>query len=255
MHLKHLQKTLFASAFILLMLLTFSCGSNKMVAENTQLKKRVLDLEHRIYELTESPDHLLEGVLQDVNLLMILPTEENLNLGLDLIIGFESSYPQNKNLHRLEKKKNEINQILTSGSALHYGSPAVRNSSNSKDDAQSSNTMLQFSVEISKKDLGFVNVVLKVQNMSNESIANLWLKATMIDSKGQSYGITQDFFFNRLKPYDYSTETLSWEYVRVDEIAGIQLSQIRFSQNRKSRLLKEDECSTGQGNVKIFLDF
>ena len=37
-----------------------SCSGGKMAVENKALMVRVTELEHRIYELTESPDHMGE---------------------------------------------------------------------------------------------------------------------------------------------------------------------------------------------------
>ncbi len=91
--------------------------------------------------------------------------------------------------------------------------------------------------------------------MSPNTIANLWLKGIALDVNGKTYGMTQDFFFNRLEAYDVKEEVLSWEYVQADQVKGIRLSQIRLSQNRNNRLLTQEECLIGDGNVKIFLDF
>ena len=55
-------------------------------------------------------------------------------------------------------------------------------------------------------------------------------------------------------PYDYKLESLSWEYVKIEEIEGIRMSEVRHSVNRQTLLLKNEQCTIGQSNVKIFLE-
>lgn len=232
-----------------------SCGGSKMAAENKVLVVRVTELEHRIYELTDSPDYVGETILKDADMLMSIPYKENLDLASEILAAFVKAYPNNNHTYKMEQKLQQINDMYGKTDGLVSGVyiPSKFKKDNSKIDDTS--PKVQVSVQIIEKKLGFVNVELKVQNISDQTLANIWIKATMLNSEGESYGITQDFFFNRLSPYDYKTEVLSWEYVKVDKIAGITLSQLRYSHNRHTRLLKEEECKIGQGNVKIFLEF
>jgi len=237
--------------FFILAFFISSCGGGKYATENRLLKEKVADLELRIYELTESPTHLLDEVLEDVQLLMSVPSEANLNLALDLISGYASSYPTSESLYRLNSKKIEINILLANGG---YANSKIGSLEKSKKD-NLPKVKLKFSVTLIERSTGFVNIELRVQNLSPNIIANLWLKGIALDANGKSYGMTQDFFFNRLEAYDVKEEVLSWEYVQADQVKGIRLSQIRLSQNRNNRLLTQEECLVGDGNVKIFLDF
>lgn len=249
---KLLLNTRLGFLIVLFSMLMYSCGGGKLAVENQQLKNKVLELEHRIYELTESPNHLLEEVIQDVNLLITVGRADDLSLALDLINGFKTIYPKNEYLYKLARKEKEIDRLLKIGAASS-SNKVKQNTSLNTADKTSVNQKLQVSIQIHEKKSGFVNVEMKVQNLSRDPIANLWIKATMLNKEGDSYGITQDYFFNRLSPFEYKTEALNWEYIKEDEVYGIQLSQIRYSENRKSRLLEEGACIIGQGNVKIFL--
>ncbi|WP_216663630.1 hypothetical protein [Lentimicrobium sp. L6] len=232
-----------------------SCGGGKMAAENKALMTRVTELEHRIYELTESPDHIGESVLKDAEMLMNIPYKENLDLASDMLTTFLKTYPNNIHGYKMELKLQQINDMYDKTEGLVSGIYVPDSFKKDKNKVDDSTPKIQVSVQIVEKSLGFVNVEMKVQNISDQALANIWIKATMVNSQGESYGITQDFFFNRLSPYDYKTEVLSWEYVKADHIAGITLSQLRYSLNRQTRLLKKEECKIGQGNVKIFLEF
>ncbi|NPD83900.1 hypothetical protein HNS38_03970 [Lentimicrobium sp. L6] len=216
---------------------------------------RVTELEHRIYELTESPDHIGESVLKDAEMLMNIPYKENLDLASDMLTTFLKTYPNNIHGYKMELKLQQINDMYDKTEGLVSGIYVPDSFKKDKNKVDDSTPKIQVSVQIVEKSLGFVNVEMKVQNISDQALANIWIKATMVNSQGESYGITQDFFFNRLSPYDYKTEVLSWEYVKADHIAGITLSQLRYSLNRQTRLLKKEECKIGQGNVKIFLEF
>lgn len=238
--------------FIVLFLILQSCGSNKLATENKQLKMRIADLEHRIYELTESPDQLGEDLIQDVNLLMTIPSRDNLELAQSMIATFRTTYPDNKNIHRLEKKGIEIERLLKTQSK---GNSSVSGVAESTKSDGPSDLKVQFSVQVTERRSGFINVELSAQNLSHITLSNVWIKATLVDASGSSYGLTQDFFFNRLNPYEIESETLSWEYVQFDKIGGIVLKQMRYSKNRQTKMLKEHECIIGQGNVKIFLEF
>lgn len=240
---------------IIILLGLGSCGGVKMAAENAALMNRVTELEHRIYELTESPDHIGEAILTDADMLMSIPYKENLDLASEMLSAFAKNYPNNIHTYKMEQKLQQIKDMYDKTDGLVSGVyvPSKFKKDNTKVDDTS--PKVQVSVQIIEKELGFVNVEMKVQNISDETLANIWIKASMVNSEGESYGITQDFFFNRLSPYDYKTEVLSWEYVKVDDIAGITLSQLRYSHNRHPRLLKKEECKVGQGNVKIFLEF
>ncbi|WP_216664182.1 hypothetical protein [Lentimicrobium sp. S6] len=232
-----------------------SCGGGKMAAENKALMTRVTELEHRIYELTESPDHIGESVLKDAEMLMNIPYKENLDLASDMLTTFLKTYPNNIHGYKMELKLQQINDMYDKTEGLVSGIYVPDSFKKDKNKVDDSTPKIQVSVQIVETSLGFVNVEMKVQNISDQALANIWIKATMVNSQGESYGITQDFFFNRLSPYDYKTEVLSWEYVKADHIAGITLSQLRYSLNRQTRLLKKEECKIGQGNVKIFLEF
>ncbi|NPD47007.1 hypothetical protein HNS40_15635 [Lentimicrobium sp. S6] len=216
---------------------------------------RVTELEHRIYELTESPDHIGESVLKDAEMLMNIPYKENLDLASDMLTTFLKTYPNNIHGYKMELKLQQINDMYDKTEGLVSGIYVPDSFKKDKNKVDDSTPKIQVSVQIVETSLGFVNVEMKVQNISDQALANIWIKATMVNSQGESYGITQDFFFNRLSPYDYKTEVLSWEYVKADHIAGITLSQLRYSLNRQTRLLKKEECKIGQGNVKIFLEF
>lgn len=231
-----------------------SCGGGRLASENRLLKNRVAELELRIYELTDSPNHLLHEVEQDVKLLMSIPSIENLNLALELIDSFSSKYKSNNEIYKLNSLKFDISKMLSSGEYIN-GKYSKKRQSNKGDTKDLTALKIEFSVEITEKKSGFVNVELQVRNMSGSAIANLWLKAITTDKNGESYGITQDFFFNRLGAYETKKEILSWEYVQKDEIEGILLSQIRLSQKRNNRLLLKEECIIGEGNVKISLGF
>jgi len=239
-------------ALTILVVILSSCGNSKLLTENRQLKSRIIDLEQRIYELTDSPEHLSDELLHDVNLLMTVPSRENLELALDLINGFKQTYKEEKYYKKLDKKAKEIQEFLSPSNQDSFN--GNRRQTNYQQDI-ASDVHLQFSVEISKRSLGFVNVKIIVQNMSKSNVSNLWLRVSLIGVNGETYGITQDFFFNRLAPYEEQDETLTWEYVKIEQIGGVRVSQMRFSQNRQNRLLREGECSIGKGNVKIFLDF
>lgn len=241
------------AVFILLFL--SSCGANKMAAENKALMIRVTELEHRIYELTESPDQLGESILKDADMLMTIPYKENLDLASEMMSTFLQNYPNNVHSYSMEQKIQQINDMYGKTDGLVSGMYVPDHFKKDKSQVDESSPKVQVSVQIIEKEHRFVNVEMKVQNISDQTLANIWIKATMVNSEGESYGITQDFFFNRLSPYDYKTESLSWEYVKLDQIAGISLSQLRYSHNRHTRLLKEQECKIGQGNVKIFLEF
>ena len=232
-----------------------SCGGGKMAAENKALMIRVTELEHRIYELTDSPDHIGESILKDAEMLMSIPYKENLDLASDMLTTFLKTYPNNIHGYKMERKLQEINEMYDNTEGLVSGIDVPDHLKRNKRKVDDTTPKVQVSVQIVEKKLGFVNVEMKVQNISDQTLANIWIKATMVNAAGESYGITQDFFFNRLSPYDYKTEVLSWEYVKADHIAGISLSQLRYSHNRQTRLLKEEECKIGQGNVKIFLEF
>lgn len=220
------------------------------------LKNKVANLEHRIYELTDSPDQLAKDLIQDVHLLMTVPYMDNLELGLDMIHTFQKSYPNSQYNSDLKDLEKEINDLLRKNSQLpiqNYSNTQARPYKNNK--LVDQEIKVQFNVQISEKKSGFLNVELSVQNLSSSSVSNVWLKATLIDKSGSSYGITQDFFFNRLNPYELNTESLSWEYVQMDNVEGIVLKEMRYSKDRNSRMLQEHECVLGQGNVKIFLEF
>lgn len=240
---------------VILLVVLDSCSGGKMAAENKALMMRVTELEHRIYELTESPDHIGESILLDVDMLMNIPYKENLDLASEKLTSFLKTYPNNIHNYKMEQKLQQINELYDNTEGLVSGVYVPDHFKKNKSKVDDTTPKVQVSVQIIEKKLGFVNVEMKVQNISDETLANIWIKATMVNSEGESYGITQDFFFNRLSPYDYKTESLSWEYVKVDQIAGITLSQLRYSHNRHTRLLKEQECKIGQGNVKIFLEF
>jgi len=233
---------------LLLFFLFQSCGVKKLTNENQQLKLRIAELELRIYQLTESPDHLAEELMQDVGLLLSIPSSENLELATALLQTFKDTYPQNKNLSEIEKKENEIQRLATSDSYLSR----IKTTAEANEEE---NLKIQFSFQVSERKSGFLSVGLSAQNLSSYAVSNVWVKATLIDKKGESYGITQDFFFNRLKPFELMTETLSWEYVQLEEVEGIALKQIRYSKNRQVQLLKKQECLVNSGNVKIFLEF
>lgn len=242
-------------SIVFLVLLLSSCASTKLSNENRKLKSRIIDLEQRIYELTDSPEHLSDETMQDVNLLMTIPSRENLELAMALINGFKQSYPKMEYYRNLDAKAQEIHTLLSPENQsqlqrAHFGIQDQRNG-----EAEAGEVHLQFNVEVSKRSQGFVNVKLMIQNMSKTNISNLWLKASLTGLHGETYGITQDFFFNRIAPYEQQEETLSWEYVKLDQIVGAHISQMRYNQNRQNKKLKKEECSVGQGNVKIFLDF
>lgn len=233
----------------------YSCGGSKLVSENKLLKSRIAELEHHIYDITESPTHLAMELNQDVDLLMTIPYEDNLELALAMINTFTVTYPSNDMIPELNRKKEEIENILNSGNSSLQ--KKIEQSGVSKNTTLNSGEKpkLQISVHIQLNKAGFVNVELSVQNISNIVLTNLWLKATLKDKKGGAYGITQDFFFNRIEPFESKAETLGWEYVQYNQIDGIVLKQLRYSQNRQTKMLSEEECMIGQGNVKIFLEF
>jgi hypothetical protein len=232
-----------------------ACGSGKLATENKQLKTRVADLEYQIYEITESPDQLARDILQDVELLMTIPYRDNLELAITMIQTYKATYPKNKYISELSDKEKELQSILDTAFNQDFIGFDKNASSNQNTEQATSDNKIQFSVQVNERTNGFVNVQLSAQNLNNKSLTNVWLKATLVDKNGGSYGITQDFFFNRLNPYDLKTETLSWEYVQHDEISGIVLKQLRYSENRQTKMLEEHECIVGQGNVKIFLEF
>ncbi len=242
------------TVFILLFALG-SCGGGKMAAENKALMNRVTELEHRIYELTESPDQIGEGILNDADMLMSIPYKENLDLASGMLSSFVKNYPNNIHSYSMEQKIQQINDMYDKTDGLVSGIYVPAKFKKDQTKVDDTSPKVQVSIQIIEKEHRFVNVEMKVQNISDQTLANIWIKARMINAEGESYGITQDFFFNRLSPYDYKTETLSWEYVKIEQIAGITLSQLRYSHNRHTRLLKKEECKIGQGNVKIFLEF
>jgi len=229
-----------------------SCGGAHLTSENKQLKSRIVDLELRVYELTDSPDQLAKELLQDVNLLMTIPYEDNLDLALAMIETYKNSYPKNSYIPQLNEKETEIKSILSGEQKISHQSWANNGSKNMQSDDQE--IKLQFSVQVSERNSGFTNVVISVQNLSEQAISNIWFKVSLLDQNGNIYGLPQDYFFNRLRPYENKSEELSWEYVKTDNISGIMLKQIRYSNNRQTKLLKKQEGIIGQGNVKIFLE-
>lgn len=237
--------------FLALVFILQSCGTNKLVTENKNLKLRIAELENRIYELTDSPDQLAEDLIEDVDLLMTIPYSDNLEYAQSLIQSFKSSYPKNKYIPELIEKERKIKDILDS--SIHQKSKFGR--SEDKNVSQTSDLKVQFSVHVSERNLGFTNVQLSIQNLSNIPLNNIWIKGTLVDKNGESYGITQDFFFNRLNSYEHDNETLTWEYVQLENIKGIMLQQMRYSSNRQIKMFTKDECIIDQGNVKIFLEF
>lgn len=227
-----------------------SCSNTYLVSENRQLKSRIAELDHRIYELSESPNKLAQDLIHDLNLLISVPYHENLVLALDLLDTFQKNYPNSKYKTELNNKRQEIVKLQA-----RVSKDNAQNKSSSKfNHDQSDNAKLQISAQLGKRRHGFINMELKVQNLSNLSLNNIWVKASLIDSNGQPYGITQDFFFGYLGPYDYKLESLSWEYVRIEEIKGIRMSEIKHTLNRQTTLLKNEQCRLGQSNVKIFLE-
>jgi hypothetical protein len=215
---------------------------------------RIAELEHRVYDLTESPDQLAKDLLQDVDLLMTIPYQDNLEMALSMIETYKKSFPKNDYNSELDQKKQEITEILN----LNRNSRAVSSTNIYREEPpqnSSEDLKVEFSVSVSERSSGFIDVKLSIQNKSDVAITNVWLKATLKDTKNQNYGITQDFFFNRIDPYEYKSEALGWEYVKLNKIEGIVLKEIRYSKNRKTQFLKESECVVGQGNVKIFLEF
>lgn len=243
------------SIFFFLVFILFSCSSSKIAQENQQLRSKIMDLEHRVYELSDSPNHLLEEVLHDANLLMTIPSEENLNLALDLIQTYKSNFPKNENLYKLEQKKDEINNLFASLNSTSFGAEKNKKIFSNDKDVNETSPKLLISAQITEKKSGFITVQVRIQNLTKDNITNLWLKATLYDKNDDSYGITQDFFFNQLRPFDQETESLSWEYVRMEHIKSIHFSQMRYSDRRQNTPIKQGECSIGQGNVKIFIDY
>jgi len=235
--------------FIGIILVFVSCGKSQLITENTALKNRIADLEYRIYEISESPDFVINTVLQDVDLLMQNPSIANSNLALALIADFAASYPEIYTGSILKKKRSEINQLLKSISTESSTNDNESYLLNSVDKM----VKLQIFVKVIEGGFGFVNVEMKVVNMGDRDVKNLWIKANAVSADGKIFGISQDFFFNSIPAYNERLETLSWEYLKTSDVKGLSLSQLRISENRDIRLLKREECFIGDGNVKIFL--
>jgi len=231
----------------MLFVLFQSCGSSKMAAENKQLKTRIAELEMRIYELSDSPDHLADELLQDVDLLLTIPSRDNLELAQAMIHTFQDTYPNNRYISELVVKENQINQLLNSKDLLDKEERIAKIN-------EAQNVKIQFSIQVSKKKSGFINVSLSAQNLGLKTISNVWIKATLLNKNEENYGMPQDFYFKKMTPYKLVTETLSWEYVKFNNIEGIALKDIRYSDNRQIKKLKKEDCILGQGNVKIFLE-
>lgn len=238
---------IYTLGLLFLFILFQSCGAKKLTTENKQLRLRIAELEMRIYELTDSPDHLAEELIQDIDLLLTIPSSENLELATAMIQTFKRTYPNNKYNKEIDQKKNEIERLEVSENYSKMNS--ISNELNDNGDVK-----IQFGIQVTEQQSGFLSVSLSAQNLSSSTVSNVWVKATLVDRKGESYGITQDFFFNRLKPYELLSETLSWEYVQFEHIEGIALKQIRYSKNRQIKLLRKEDCLINSGNVKIFLE-
>jgi hypothetical protein len=227
-----------------------SCGGTHLATENKRLKNKIADLELRVYELTDSPDQLAKDLLQDVNLLMTIPYEDNLDLALAMLDSYKESYPKNYFSNQLNEKEEEIKSLLNQNQGNH-SFEVVRNKNAQAGEEE---VKLQFSVQVSERNSGFSSVAISVQNLSDQAISNIWFKASLLDLNGNVYGLTQDYFFNRLNAYEQKSEELSWEYVKTQNIGGIKLQQIRYSSGRQTKLLKKMQGIIGQGNVKIFLE-
>ncbi|GEM_PF-3773433 len=246
--------TLFIST---VMLFTVSCSTNKLITENNKLKARITELEHRVYDLTDSPNYIAGQVMHDVNLLTTIPSRDNIEFALQLIQSFFDSYPNYKDKSELLEEQTRLKAILKPQSKKRIMSTSDYSMMTNENNIEGGNSplMLQFSVQVVEKKSGFVSVELKVQNLSQVRISNLWLKAGFLDENGGKYGMTQDFFISTLAPFEFKTETLNWEYIKLMDILGVQLSQIRYIHQQQTRFLLDQECKIGQGNVKIFLVF
>ena len=246
--------TLFIST---VMLFTVSCSTNKLITENNKLKARITELEHRVYDLTDSPNYIAGQVMHDVDLLTTIPSRDNIEFALQLIQSFFDSYPNYQDKSELLQEQTRLKTLLEPQSdrrVINTDNYTMVSNEDSPDGI-SSPLMLQFSVQVVEKKSGFVSVELKVQNLSQVRISNLWLKAGFLDEIGEKYGMTQDFFISTLAPFEFKTETLNWEYIKLKDILGVQLSQIRYIHQQQTRFLVEEEVKKGQGNVKIFLVF
>lgn len=241
----------FVFLFLGICLVFTSCNNSHLATENEVLRYKIADLEYRIYEMSESPEFAMNSLLHDVDLLMQNPSLSNINLSLSLISDFEALYPNHYKGSVLEYNRAEIQQLLNSISTQDKANNSTAFSASWAKEL----VKLQIYAEVVQGGLGFVNVRLKVVNMGNRDVKNLWIKASAVADDGAIFGISQDFFFNSIAAFNEKSETLSWEYLKSNEVMGLSLSQLRISENRAMRSLKREECFIGDGNVKIFLVF